>query len=134
MGKALATHLPVVHVLTKQVNYNDANIGTGVLMGTLPAFAQVIDAVVRLEVAFNAATTNVLTAGTNSASYDNIVGASDVTEATPAAYRGAIATVGATSYATETDVYARYTQSGTAATTGRATISIMYTINRDLMG
>lgn len=122
-------HTQQVHWLRRTVNFNDVNIATGVSMGMLPAGAQVVDAVTRLEVAFNAGTTNVLTAGTNSAAFDNIVGAGDVTEATPGGYRAAILTAGATSYAVPTEVFVKYTQTGTAASTGRATISIAYTID-----
>jgi hypothetical protein len=121
----------LVHYLRKVVNYSDTNIATGVLVGVLPIGAMVVDAVTRVETLFNAATTNVLTAGTNSTSYDNIVGAADVTEGTTGAYRAAIATAGATTYAADTEVYAKYTQTGTAATTGKATIVIAFVVNND---
>lgn len=130
-GVARVLHTQQVHYFRKRVNFNDAGITAGVLMGTFPAGSMVLDAVTRVNIAFNAATTNVLTAGTNSTAYDNIVGAGDVTEATPAAYRAAIATAGAGVYATDTDVFAKYTQTGTAATTGQADIVITYVPNND---
>lgn len=130
-GSPRVLHTQQVHYFRKRVNFNDANVANGVLVGTLPTGAMVIDAVVKVITAFNAATTNVLTAGTNSASYDNIIGAADVTEGTPGGYRAAIATAGATSYAADTDIFAKYTQSGTAATTGQADIVITYVPNND---
>ncbi len=131
-GPARELHTQQIHYLRKRVNYNDSGISGGVYMGTLPAGAVVIDAVTRVITAFNAATTNVLTAGTNSSSYDNIVGAADVTEGTPGGYRAAILTVAGTTYAADTDVYAKYTQTGTAATTGAAVIIISFVPNNDL--
>ncbi len=128
-GSPRVHHQQLVHYFRKTVNFNDAGIASGVLMGTLPAGAQIVDAVVNVETAFNAATTNVLTAGTNSTSFDNIVGASDVSEGSAGAAR---ATAGlALEFTADTDVYAKYTQSGTAATTGKAHIVISYVPNND---
>lgn len=124
-------HQQMVHYLRKTVNFDDSGIGDGVSMGTLPAGAQVIDAVVNVETAFNAVSTNVLTAGTNASDYDNIVGAGDVTEGTPGGYRAAILTAAAGEYDADTEVFAKYTQSGTAATTGKAHIVIAYVPNND---
>lgn len=131
-GTARQYHTQQVHYLRKTVNFNDPGIGSGVCMGTLPAGAMVIDAVTRVETVFNAVTTNVLTAGTNSSSYDNIVGSADVTEGTTGGYRAAVLTAAATSYASDTDVFVKYTQTGTAATTGKATIVIAFVVNNDL--
>lgn len=100
-----------------EVNFNDANVATGIELCKLPANVIVTKAVCVVETAFNAATTNVLTVGT-SASVDNLLGATDVTEGTPAAYQkdtwvelDAVASV-----------KVKYTQSGTAATTGKAQV------------
>lgn len=123
-------HTQQIHYLRADVSFDTANIATGVIIGTLPSGAQVVDAVVNVTTAFNAATTNVLTAGTVGASYDNIVGAADVTEGTTGGYRAAILTAGR-QVAADTDVYARYTQTGTAATTGKATIVIAFAVNND---
>lgn len=132
IGTGRQLHTQQIHYFRKRVNFNDAAIATGVIMGTLPAGAQVVDAVTRVNTAFNAVTTNVLTAGTNSTAFDNIIGAGDVTEGTPGAYRAAIATAGAGVYAVDTDVYVKYTQTGTAATTGQADITIAFSVNNDL--
>lgn len=128
---ARAFHTQQVHYLRKSVAFNTADIATGVKVGTLPAGAKVVDAVTHVTTVFNAATTNVLTAGTNSTAYDNIVGAADVTEGTVGGYRAAIVTAGAQTLSADTVVYARYTQSGAAATTGAATIMVMYVLDND---
>jgi len=120
-----------VHYLRKAVAYNTSNIGTAdsVLIGTLPNGAQIVDAVVNVTTAFNAGTTNVLTAGTSSGSNADVISASDVTEGSTGANR---ATTGiALSFSADTPIYAKYTQSGTAATTGAAVICIMYVANND---
>lgn len=131
-GSAARTfHTQQVHYLRKAVAYNTAGIGTSVKIGTLPSGAKVVNAVVHVSTVFNAATTNVLTAGTNSTAFDNIVGAGDVTEGTLGGYSAAILTAGALTLTSDTDVYARYTQSGTAATTGAATICIMFVVDND---
>lgn len=130
-GVARVLHTQQSHYLRKRVNFNDAGIATGVLVGTLPLGAMLISAVARVVTAFNAVTTNVLTVGTNSTAYDNIFAAADITEATPGGYVAPAVTALATSYAADTDVYAKYTQTGTAATTGAADILIEYAPNND---
>ena len=84
---------------------------------------------VRIDTAFNAGTTNVLTVGTNAGSDNNIVAAADVNEA--ATGTTSVTTGIGLSIAADTPVYVRYTQSGTAATAGAATIVILYVANND---
>ena len=82
-----ATHHPHVHFIAATVNYNDAGIAGGVVIGTLPKGALILSAGGNVETAFNAATTNVLTLGLEDDSgFDNIVGASGFTEGTPGGY------------------------------------------------
>lgn len=119
-------HQNMVHFLRRTVNFNDVGIATGVVMGRLPAGAQIISAHARVKTAFNAATTNVLTVGTVGASFDNVLGAGDVTEATPGTYAAPVA--GLIDVAADTDLVARYTQTGTPATTGQAIITVAYSV------
>ena len=65
-GPARELHTQQVHYLRKRVNYNDASIGSGVVMGTLPAGAMIVSQNVRVSTAFNAGTTNALNVGTAS--------------------------------------------------------------------
>lgn len=118
-------HTQQVHYLRKTVNWNDANIAAGVLMGTLPAGAQIVDIAVNVVTAFNAATTNNLLLGTAAGGNqiaDTAAGAAGFKRAT---------TGGALNLAGDTDVFATYTQTGTAATAGKANIVIAYAPNND---
>lgn len=130
-GKARDYGVQLVHYLRKVVNYNDTNIATAdkVKVGRLPAGAFITNALVRVDTVFNAASTNVLTVGTNSGSDNNIVASGDVNEASAQTF---VCTTGnGLSITADTDVFALYTQTGTAATTGKATIVIAYALNND---
>lgn len=127
MAIAQQYHQNQVHFLRKEVNFNDPGIASGVVVGRLPASAQITQALARVKTTFNAGTTNVLTVGTNASSYDNIFAAADIAE-------GAIGNNLAPSanlqeLAVEADVYAKFTQTGTAASQGKAVIHIAYTVN-----
>src|SRR6187401_2899804 len=75
------TQYQMVHTLRITVNYNDAGIANGVGKQWLPTGAIIVGTDVMIDTVFNAATTNVLTLGTNGPStYDNIVAAADVNE------------------------------------------------------
>lgn len=116
----------VVQVITKVVNFNTLGIGTAdtVTIGSLPSGAQIVTCIVRVTAAFNAATTNVLTVGTSTGSNADIVGAADVNEG--ATGTTVIDTGTQLSFTADTAIYAKYTQTGTAATTGSAIITITY--------
>lgn len=125
----------VINYLRKVVNYNDVGIGSGVAFeGSLPHGAFITDILVEVITAFNAATTNVLTVGTNGASYNNIVAAADVNEGATGVTR--VTTGLGRSVTASGDVvpYAMYTQTGTAATTGKAQITIAFTGGVDIDG
>lgn len=121
---ATITHLPCVHYLRKTVNYNDTGISSGVLIGTLPAGAQITDIVVNVETAFTG-TSPTLTVGTNATSYDNIAGSADINEASATGQR--VTTGLSLKFAADTDVYAKYTV--TSGTAGKAHIVIAYVGN-----
>lgn len=116
----------IVKFLRLVVNFNDANVSTGVLVGQLPAGAQIVAAVVRVITLFNAGTTNVLTIGTNSPNYDNIFGAAGIAEGAAGANTVTTTTASLLQAAVATDVFAKYTQTGTAASQGQAIINIAY--------
>lgn len=122
-------HTQQVHYLRKVVNYNTTNIASGVFVGKLPAGAVIMDAQCVVTTAFNAGTTNVLTVGTNSTSYNDIFASADITEGSTGSQKAPVA--GQLSLSAVTDVYAKYTQTGTAATAGSAIIVISYVPNND---
>lgn len=122
--------LGVVQSVSTLVNFNDTNVGStnGIQFATLPAGAVVLSAFAKVITAFNAATTNVLTVGTNIGVADNLLNAAAITEGTPGDYVNntpalAIPTADA-------PVYVKYTQTGTAATTGQALVNVNYVVPR----
>jgi hypothetical protein len=123
-GPARQLHTQQVHYLRKRVNYNDSAIGTGVVMGTLPAGAMIVSQNVRVPTAFNAGTTNALNVGTAAA------GTQVFTDAATAGARSP--TIANLSFASDQDLYVTYAQTGTAATAGVADIVIGSVPNNDL--
>jgi hypothetical protein len=115
-----------VHFIGRDIAYNTAGIGTAdtVKVGRIPAGSRLMPAQVHVTTAFNAATTNVLTVGQNATADTDIVAAGELNEGVTGA---TIVTTGcALTFASDTDIYVRYTQTGTAATAGAATILIPY--------
>jgi hypothetical protein len=127
MAVAQQYHQNLIHYLRKEVNYNDPGVAAGVVIGRLPAGAQITQALARVRTTFNAGTTNVLTVGTNAASYDNIFAAADIAEGSAANNAAPLANL--QEVLTEADVFVKYTQTGTAANQGKAVIHIAYTVN-----
>ncbi len=123
-------HTQQVHYLRKTVNYNDNAVSAGVYVGTLPSGAQILDAVVQVATAFNAGSGNTLGVGITSTAYVDIIATGDVTLGTTGGYRAAILTAGDI-MATDSDVYARYVQTGSTASAGAATITITFAANND---
>jgi hypothetical protein len=123
-GPARQLHTQQVHYIRKRVNWNDSSIGTGVVFGTLPAGAMIVNQNVRCNTAFNAATTNALNVGTAAG------GTQLFTDAATAGARSP--TIANLSFASDTDLFVQYAQTGTAATAGQADIVISYVPNNDL--
>jgi hypothetical protein len=123
-------HTQQEHYFRASVTYATVGIGTAgtVPLGTLPAGAIVTSCIVKVTEAFNAATTNVLTVGT-AADDDAVMVAGDVNEAAIGTTI-AVAPVGYT-VTVSTPLYITYTQTGTAATAGAATIILGFVPNND---
>lgn len=123
------------HYLRKRIDFNTAASGTQVLIGTLPPGAIVTAVVSALTVAFNAGTTNVLIVGTSGDASALVDAAGSgtsidetavgVTSCKPASLAGLL------SASAEVDVFAKYTQTGTAATTGTAYLMVFFVPNND---
>jgi hypothetical protein len=129
-----ALHTQQIHYLRKTINFNDAGIAAGVLMGTLPAGAQILPfaSAITIRTAFNAATTNNLLVGTTAAGND-IVATADAGAGTPGVKTIALATLTTASYrAADTDIFIAYTQTGAVATAGIATVTIAFSVNNDI--
>lgn len=123
----------LVHYIRKTINYNDGGVATGLKMGTLPAGAQVLPfaSTINIRTAFNAATTNNVLVGTT-AGGNNLVATADAGAGSAGVKTFALATVVNNGYMTaDQDIYITYTQTGTAATAGVATITLAYSLNND---
>lgn len=124
IGTARLLHEQQVHFFRKRINYNDAQIGTGVYFGTLPAGAMLTNIAVRCNTAFNAGTTNAINVGT-------AAGGTQIVNGDAATAGARFPTVPNISFATDTDLFVQYAQTGTAATQGQADIVIAYVPNID---
>jgi hypothetical protein len=97
------------------------------LIAALPEGAVILSAWVEVLEAFNAGTTNLLTVGNGAigaGTADDYV--ATVTEGTPGVYGQATPGVPFAALTADTDVYAYYTPTGTAPTTGKARAFIEY--------
>lgn len=117
----------VSNTLKKTVTYNDVGIATGVAFENyLPQAAFILLVYTEIVTAFNAATTNVLTAGTVGAAYNNLVAAGDVNPALAGVYPSTRGIGRALTAAGNVLPFAKYTQTGAAATAGQAIIVIQF--------
>jgi hypothetical protein len=118
----------VANTLKKRFQYNTPGIATGVAFdNSLPANAVILAVLVEIITVFNAVTTNVVTVGTNSPTFNDLVAAADVNEAAVATTRVERGIGGSIMRGTADKVpKVMYTQSGTAATTGDAEVTILY--------
>lgn len=119
-----------VHYIRANVAFNTVASGTQVSMGAaLPANSVVLYTSVGIQTVFNAATTNVLIVGT-AADPDALVAAGGADETAVGVTNVVPATLGGImSSSVDTELFWTYTQSGTAATTGSATIVVAYVPN-----
>ena len=125
-GTARNSGTQQVHFIGRDVTFATVGIGTAdtVKIGRIPAGSFICAAYVRITTAFNAATTNVLTVGQNATANTDIVAAGELNEGATGV--SVVLTGASLTFANDTDIYVRYTQTGTAATAGAATIVITY--------
>lgn len=118
----------VAGLLFFTVNFNDTGIASGVKKFTLQASVDkplLLEFSAEVITAFNAVTTNVLTVGSDTTA-NQFLAAADITEGTPGFYPASNANK-LYRITANTDIYVKYTQTGTAATTGKANIYINVT-------
>ena len=122
-----------VHYIRIGVTYSDTGISSGVAKPVyLPAGAVILGTDVVLGASFNAQTTNVLTAGTNGTTANNIVATVTASAAGFGATNHAPTGTALGEIASDSQVYVKYTQTGTAATQGNAQIIIKFCVDNDL--
>jgi len=114
------------------INFNDPGIAAGVAFGVLPQYAFITAIQSYVETAFNAGTTNNVSIGTTAATGNEISG--NIAGQT-AGYANATAAAGlgcAVTTAGPVTMYAKYAQTGGAATAGKIHIVVAYLLNNDL--
>lgn len=117
------------HYLRKDFAFDTPGIGTTatVKVGTLPAGAIVEKVQVKVTEAFDAASTNQLDVGV-AGNDDNLVDY-DGTDVDLTALGSTFVWRGADeSFAVDTPVYVKYTETGTAAAAGAATVIVFFTV------
>jgi len=120
--------------IRRTITFDASGVGTGlgIPIGALEAGAIPIRAYVTIQTAFNAATTNVLVVGTDDDD-DGFVTSTNAAAGTVGLKAGTGALLGFP-LATNEVVYVKYTQTGTAATTGKATAVVEFYNKRELEG
>lgn len=103
------------------IKHNSTDASSGVALCELPANIIITRAVAKVKTAFNAATTNTITVGTNDDAND-IMGSSSITAGTAAAYSSTTFE----EYPEKKYVKAKYTYTGTAPTAGEAEIYLFF--------
>ena len=136
-----------VNTVRRRVRFSDAALAVAQQFGTLPVGSFINFVHVQIVTGFNAATTNVLTFGTTQASANELVAAADVDETAIGfadVTRGKgmgltqVASIASTQAGQSVDttqggvgLWAKYTQTGAAATAGEAVIVIGFTPPND---
>ncbi len=117
-------HTQQIHQISVNVAFNTPGASGGIQVGTLPAGAALDKTTVLTTTAFNAATTNTLSVGTTPTG-TNLINA---TAAGSVARVDTVVPIAAAGpLAADTPIYVSYASSGTAATTGAATVIVTYT-------
>ena len=119
------TQLQVTHEISRTINYSDAGIAAGVVVGILPAGAVAHITRVLTTTAWNGTVSVTLSVGTT-ATGTQFINATDVrTAAARVDTVVPIASVGP--YAADTPIYASITLGGTAGSAGASTVIVEYT-------
>lgn len=117
-------HVQTLHAMRGRVTFSDTGIATGIEIGKIPAGSFVDSVSVSVEVVFNALTTNVLTVG--SAADDDGFATAAGTASTAAGQKRGLTGAQSGNIAADTSVLVKYTQTGTAATTGVADVVLYF--------
>lgn len=118
--------------IRRTITWDASGVATGVPIGALEAGAIPLRASVYVSTAFNAGTTNVLVLGTAADDDGFITSANAAADAT-GLKAGTGALLGAP-LAANTVVYAKFTQTGTAASAGKAVLVVEFVNKRENEG
>ena len=120
-------------VMTQAANVVFGDDGTTTTIATLPANSQIIEIYVDVTTAFDAGTTNTLDLGDGSTA-DQFADALDVSSAARLLATSDVSQIHnlIDIGASDVQVVATYNQTGTAATAGAATVTVVYVQNNNL--
>jgi len=125
-----------VHYYRLSINFNDPNISTAQKFGAIGQNAFIENVECEVVTAFNAGTTNNLTLGTTTNANEIVAaadlpggGTSSISTGVTRVTRGFGRSLTASG---DTTLFAKYTQTGTAATTGQAICVVTYLPANDL--
>jgi hypothetical protein len=120
-------------VMTQATNVVFGDDGTTTTIATLPANSQIIEIYVDVTTAFDAGTTNTLDLGDGSTA-DQFADALDVSSAARLLATSDVSQIPnlIDIGASDVQVVATYNQTGTAATAGAATVTVVYVQNNNL--
>lgn len=107
-----------------RIAFNTAGAAAGIFVARIPKGAKLSINRFVVGTAFNAAGTNVIVAGYG-ASLNELLAAGDVTEGTPGVYDGVAGMM--LTFTEDKDVYLKFTETGTAATTGSGKYILQWT-------
>lgn len=115
----------VAHCVRGRVTLGDTGLTTGIEIGKIPAASFVIGTIISIDTVFNAATTNVLQVGTSTTAdlFATSTESGSGVAGIKALAHGAATTA---NVAADSSVLVKFTQTGTAATTGTADVCVMY--------
>jgi hypothetical protein len=116
----------VVNTLKRTLNFNDSDIAKFSFANSLPQGAFIISVQAYVVTAFNAGTTNPITVGTNSATFNNLFLSGDINPLTPGFYTNARGLGEVATAAADVAVFGTYVPTGTAPTAGQVVIVITY--------
>lgn len=122
---ARKTQLQVTHEISRTINYSDAGITAGVVVGVLPAGALLHITRVLTSTAFNGTVSVTLSVGTAAAG-TQLINATDVRTAA-ARVDTVVPIASAGPLAADTTIYATVTFGGTTGSAGVATVIVEYT-------
>lgn len=123
-------HTQQTHYIRRTVTIADGS-GTAVYAGTIPRGAIVLGTTCAVTTVFNSGTSDVVIVGTL-ADDDALVAAAGFSETAVGVTRVAPATLGGLlSASADTDIYTKWTGSGTAATTGVVEIIVEFAPDND---
>lgn len=122
-------HQEMSHFIRKTVNFNDASIASGEVIGSVPAGARITSTSVFVETAFNSGGANTIDVncsagigvGGTSLVSAQAAGSTAQSSTVPTAPNGIVAS--------DSDITVRYNQTSTAATAGVATVIVHYIPN-----